>query len=35
MQLYKQKYGQRLVTDKSLVSMGYGLSGAVGAAIAN
>lgn len=34
MQLYKQRFGQRLVTDKSLASMGYGLSGAVGAAIA-
>lgn len=34
MQLYKQKYGQRMLTNKSLASMGYGLSGAVGAAIA-
>ncbi len=34
MQLYKQKFGQRVVTDKSLASMGYGLSGAIGAAIA-
>jgi acetolactate synthase-1/2/3 large subunit len=34
MQLYKQKYGQRMVTDKSLASMGYGLSGAIGASIA-
>lgn len=34
MQLYKQKFGQRLLTNKSLASMGYGLSGAVGAAIA-
>jgi acetolactate synthase-1/2/3 large subunit len=34
MQLYKQKLGQRLVTNKSLASMGYGLSGAVGACIA-
>lgn len=34
MQLYKQKKGQRLVTNKSLASMGYGLSGAVGAALA-
>jgi acetolactate synthase I/II/III large subunit len=33
MQLYKQKWGQRMVTDKSLASMGYGLSGAIGAAI--
>jgi acetolactate synthase-1/2/3 large subunit len=34
MQLYRQKYGQRMVTDKSLASMGYGLSGAIGASIA-
>ena len=34
MQLYKQKYGQRVLTNKSLASMGYGLSGAIGAAIA-
>ena len=34
MQLYKQKHGQRLLTNKSLASMGYGLSGAIGAAIA-
>lgn len=34
MQLYKQRFGQRLITDKSLASMGYGLSGAIGAAIA-
>lgn len=34
MQLYKQKYGQRMVTDKSLASMGYGLSGAIGASVA-
>ena len=34
MQLYKQKFGQRLLTNKSLASMGYGLSGAIGAAIA-
>lgn len=33
MQLYKQKLGQRMLTDKSLASMGYGLSGAIGAAI--
>lgn len=35
MQLYKQKHGQRILTNKSLASMGYGLSGAIGAAIAN
>ena len=34
MQLYKQKYGQRMLTNKSLASMGYGLSGAIGASIA-
>lgn len=34
MQLYKQKQGQRMLTNKSLASMGYGLSGAIGAAIA-
>jgi acetolactate synthase-1/2/3 large subunit len=33
MQLYKQKLGQRVLTNKSLASMGYGLSGAIGAAI--
>lgn len=34
MSLYKQKLGQRVLTNKSLASMGYGLSGAIGAAIA-
>lgn len=34
MQVYKQKFGQRMVTNKSLASMGYGLSGAIGACIA-
>jgi acetolactate synthase-1/2/3 large subunit len=34
MQLYKQKIGQKIITNKSLASMGYGLSGAIGAAIA-
>lgn len=34
MQLFKQKLGQRVLTNKSLASMGYGLSGAIGAAIA-
>ena len=33
MQVYKQKYGQRILTNKSLASMGYGLSGAIGAAL--
>lgn len=31
MQLYRQKLGQRILTNKSLASMGYGLSGAIGA----
>jgi acetolactate synthase-1/2/3 large subunit len=35
MQLYKQRYGQRMLTNKSLASMGYGLSGAIGAAVAS
>ena len=34
MQLFQQKLGQRLITNESLASMGYGLSGAIGAAIA-
>jgi acetolactate synthase-1/2/3 large subunit len=34
LQLYKQKRGQNMVTNKGLASMGYGLSGAIGAAIA-
>lgn len=34
MQVYKQKFGQRMFNNKSLASMGYGLSAAVGAAIA-
>jgi acetolactate synthase-1/2/3 large subunit len=33
MQVYKQKFGQRVLTNKSLASMGYGLSGSIGAAI--
>ena len=35
MQTYEQKYKQKIVTNKGLASMGYGLSGAIGAAIAN
>jgi acetolactate synthase-1/2/3 large subunit len=35
MQAFQQKYGQKVVTDKGLASMGYGLSGAIGAAYAN
>ena len=34
MQLYKQRWGQRILTNKSLAAMGYGLSGAIGACIA-
>lgn len=34
MQAFAQKQGQILVTNKGLASMGYGLSGAIGAAIA-
>jgi acetolactate synthase I/II/III large subunit len=34
MQLYKQRLGQRMLTNKSLASMGYGLSGAIGACLA-
>jgi len=33
MQTFKQKKGQRIVTNKGLASMGYGLSGAIGAAL--
>ncbi|KAF0835967.1 acetolactate synthase-1/2/3 large subunit [Methylovorus glucosotrophus] len=35
MMVFSQKSGQRMVTNKGLASMGYGLSGAIGAAIAN
>ena len=34
MQLYQQKLGQRVITNKSLASMGYGLAGAIGACLA-
>ena len=34
MQTFRQKSGQRIVTNKGLASMGYGLSGAIGAALA-
>jgi acetolactate synthase I/II/III large subunit len=34
MQTFAQKKGQRIVTNKGLASMGYGLSGAIGAAFA-
>lgn len=33
MQALKQKFGQVIITDKGLASMGYGLSGALGAAL--
>ena len=35
MQAFNQKSGQIIVSDKGLASMGYGLSGAIGAAYAN
>jgi len=35
MQMFKQKSGQIITTNKSLASMGYGLSGAIGASISN
>jgi acetolactate synthase-1/2/3 large subunit len=34
MQTFAQKFNQRIVTNKGLASMGYGLSGAIGAAFA-
>ncbi len=34
MQVIKQKFGQVIITDKGLASMGYGLGGAIGAALA-
>ena len=34
MQMFRNKSGQLMVTDKSLASMGYGLSGAIGASLA-
>jgi acetolactate synthase-1/2/3 large subunit len=35
MQSFRQKSGQTIITNKGLASMGYGLSGAIGAAFAN
>ncbi len=35
MQSFMQKSGQIIITDKGLASMGYGLSGAIGAALAH
>lgn len=34
LQLFKQSFGQRIICNKSLASMGYGLSGAIGACLA-
>jgi acetolactate synthase-1/2/3 large subunit len=35
MQAFKQKLGQKIITNKGLASMGYGLSGAIGASFSN
>jgi acetolactate synthase-1/2/3 large subunit len=35
MQVFAQQRGQKIITNKGLASMGYGLSGAIGAALAN
>lgn len=35
MQTFKQKNGQKIISNKGLASMGYGLSGAIGAAFAS
>jgi len=35
MQVFQQKAGQTIITNKGLASMGYGLSGAIGASFAN
>ncbi len=35
MQMFRHKAGQSVTTDKGLASMGYGLSGAIGASFAN
>ncbi|PUE60908.1 acetolactate synthase [Limnohabitans sp. 2KL-17] len=35
MQVFAQKRGQKIVTNKGLAAMGYGLSGAIGAAMGN
>jgi acetolactate synthase-1/2/3 large subunit len=34
MQTFEQQHGQTIITNKGLASMGYGLSGAIGAALA-
>ena len=35
MQMYRQKTNQKIVTNKSLASMGYGLAGAIGASFSS
>jgi len=35
MQAFEQKFGQVMVTDKGLASMGYGLAGAIGASLSS
>jgi acetolactate synthase-1/2/3 large subunit len=35
MQAFEQKHGQLVITDKGLASMGYGLAGSIGAALAH
>jgi acetolactate synthase-1/2/3 large subunit len=35
MQAFKQKMGQKIITNKGLASMGYGLSGAIGSSLSN
>ena len=35
MQIFQQKSGQIIITDKGLASMGYGLSGAIGVSLAH
>ena len=35
MQAFEQKLGQRVLNNKALASMGYGLAGAIGASVAN
>jgi len=35
MQMFRNKLGQRIITDSNLASMGYGLPGAIGASLAN
>ncbi len=35
MQAFSQKFGQKIVSNKGLASMGYGLAGAIGASYAN